>query len=451
MRKMGILNLPYGQGTLSVEIPSRNLRTLVEAKSMPWLEEASFQSALSKALDNPVGTLPLSQIASKGKKVAIIIDDHERPGTPTARMLTPIIERLVDGGLRFEDIEVVMATGTHEKPAKEQVMAKVGPELSNRLKVHAHYALEKESLSFLGVSRLGTPIWVNRHVSEADVRIGVGGIVPHPWAGYGGGGKIIMPGVSAWEAVGKHHLLALSEESRIGKIEGNPFREDAEDIARSVGLDFIVNAVLNDRRETVAFFAGDFIKAHRLGASLSKHIFENPSASKVDILIMAYGPRDETLWQIIGNAFTLVLAEQVVKRGGTVILIASCHEGIYRFGKGIHHLNYKGDETGHDSLLEMLKEGMRPEEILSETIRGNIAYPELGVKGYLISKLAASRRIVLVSRAFEAKEISWLGSIAHGAKEALEEALKTHGRDAEVIVVPRASTSRAFPRVQETP
>ncbi|MBS7627585.1 nickel-dependent lactate racemase [Candidatus Bathyarchaeota archaeon] len=448
---MGILNLPYGQGTLSIELPSGNLKTLVEAKSIPGLEDQSFESALSKALDNPVGTLPLSEIASKGKKVAVLIDDHERPGTPTARMLAPIIERLAKAGIRLGDIEVIMATGTHERPTKEQVQAKVGSELLSRLKIHVHYALEKDSLSFLGVSRLGTPIWVNRHVSEADIRIGIGGIVPHPWAGYGGGGKIIMPGVSAWEAVGKHHLLALSKDSRIGKIEGNPFREDAEDIARCVGLDFIVNAVLNDRREVVAFVAGDFIKAQRLGARASREIFENPLASKVDILIMAYGPRDETLWQIIGNAFTLVLAEQVVKSGGTVILMASCHEGIYRLGKGIHHLNYKGDESGHDSLLEMLKEGMRPEEILSETIRGNIAYPELGVKGYLISRLAASRQIVLVSRAFESKEISWLGSIAHGPKEALDEALKTHGRDAQIIVVPRASSSRAFPRVQEKP
>jgi nickel-dependent lactate racemase len=444
-----ILSLPYGNGALSLEIPEKNLKTLVEAKPVLGLSLENFQTNLSKALDNPIGTPPLSQIVSKGSKVALLIDDHERPGTPTARMLPFIVRRLTRAGIGLEDIEIIMATGTHEKPSPEEVVAKVGPELSDRLKIHVHYALDKDSLSFLGVSRLGTPVWVNRHVVEADIKIGIGGIVPHPWAGYGGGGKIIMPGVSAWEAVGKHHLLALSEESRIGKIDENPFREDAEDVAKRVGLDFILNAVLNDRRETTEFVAGDFVKAQRLGAGGSRQIFENSIESKVDILIMAYGPRDETLWQVLGSAFTLVTAEQVVKEGGTIILLASCHEGIYRQGKGIHHLNYKGDETGHDALLEMLKEGMRPHEILSETIRGNIAYPELGVKGYLISRLSSSRRIILVSKSLDAKEISWLGRLASGAKEALEEAFKTHGRDAEVVVVPKASTSKAFPKVRE--
>jgi nickel-dependent lactate racemase len=436
------LKLPYGNLVQRVGIPSRNIVSIAEPRHVQTVDNE--EAEIARAIDNPIGTPPISEIASPDENILIIVDDHKRPLTPTSKILPILLDRLKKIGVKGENIRILVATGAHEKPLWEDVKQKVGEEVAGKFRISIHDCLDKENLTLLGISLRGTPVWVNQEVARADLKIGVGSIVPHPWAGYGGGGKIIMPGVSSWEAIGRNHTLALSTKARIGNIIDNPFRRDIEDVARTVGLDMIVNAVPNDQGKMVRVIAGDLVEAHRKGAEISRKIFENHVEGVADVLVMAFGPKDETLWQVIGSARTLVMMEQLVKKWGTVILVASCREGLYRFAKGVHHLNCGGNCLGHDDLLELLRSGTRPEKFLSETLKGHLAYPELGVKGYLISKMAATRNIILASDKLSEKEIDWLGTTAETAEEALNEAIQTQGCDASVMVIPYMAQSLAF-------
>jgi hypothetical protein len=210
---------------------------------------------------------------------------------------------------------------------------------------------------------------------------------------------------------------------------------DIEEYATKAGLDFILNVVLNAEGHISKVVAGNHVTAHREGAKVAKAICENPIKNKADILIMSFGPKDQTLWQLIGAGYMLSIADQSVKRGGSVILVGSCHEGIYRRFLGTHHLNYEGDQTGVENLLGLLSSDAKPSEIYSETLLGNIPYMELGAKGVILSTLARERNITIVSKNLVQKDVKWLGLLSKDVNQAIDTALETHGRNPDIIVI----------------
>jgi nickel-dependent lactate racemase len=436
------IGLAYGDEILKASIPSENLK-IVERRSYPplrnWKEDAGI------ALDSPIGVESLEKSVSKGDRIAIIVDDLTRD-TPVSLLLQMLLRRLEDASVDTDHVDIVMATGTHEEPPTEKVKEKIGHKVAERYKVTIHNSLEKENLAYLGLTSRGTPVWINRAVAEADLKIGIGGIRPHAEAGFGGGGKVILPGVSAWESIGNNHFLYAHPKSRFGILEGNPFRMDIEENATVAGLDFILNVVLNKEGQMAKVVAGDPIAAHREGVKVVRAICENPIKRKADILIMSFGPKDQTLWQLIGSANTLSMADQAVKRGGSVILVGSCREGIYRRFLGIHHLNYKGDQTGVEDFLQLLSSGAEPHEICSETLRGNIPYMELGAKGIVLSSLIRERNITIVSRELNPEDVKWLGTLSSNVDEAANAALKEQGKDSDIIVA-NASAFKTSPRM----
>ncbi len=418
-------------------MPSRNLVCVAKSRSLPIVSDK--KSRIAEALHDPIGSPTLEEIVSSNCKVAVIFDDYTR-FTPTHKILPLFLKRLEKAGVRRENLSLVMATGAHEKPTSEQIKKKVGDEVIDTYKVYVHDCLDKDNLVVLGFSSSGTPVWINRQVAEADVKIGVGGVKPHPWAGFGGGAKIILPGVSAWEAIGRNHTLTVSDNARYGRIEGNPVRKDMEEVAEKVGLDMIVDTVLDDEKQVVDVVAGDFIKAHRKAVETSRRLFENRLEREVDILIIAFGPKDDNLWDVLTGKFVGV--KRILKDGGTLILVAACPNGVYKYGKG--HVDYTGKVADYSGLIEILKSGASPEEVLSEAIRGKAPYLEVGIKTYLLSKLAETKNVILVSQGLREEEVSWLGKLANSAQEALDEALETHGGEAEIAVLPDFNVSNAY-------
>lgn len=435
----------YGNEKILVELPEDNL-TLVKNRSFSGLRD--LEKEVSSALDAPIGTEQLEKSLSPQDKVTIIVDDVTRD-TPVRSIFPLVFRRVKSLGVKSENVTVVMATGTHKRQTVGDLLRRIGGKPDEEINLHVHSALDKASLTLLGVTSLGTPVWINSEVADADYKIGIGGVRPHPEAGYGGGGKIILPGVSAWESVGKNHLLYLFPRSRMGVIENNPFRSDIDECAEKAGLNFVVNVVLNGEGEVAGVFAGDPLKVHREGVELAKKICENRIEGKADMLIMGFGPKDDTVWQILGIAYTLSVIDQTVKEGGSVILVGSCREGIYVPFKGIHHLNYKGELTGTQKYVELLKTSPSTEELLSIAIRGEAPYPELGAKGVLMSRLWDSRRLIIASNNLNQKEVSWFGERIWGVDKAINEVLKKHGKDAKIVAIPEIfspkSSMKPFP------
>ncbi|PDM26177.1 hypothetical protein CP083_05220 [Candidatus Bathyarchaeota archaeon B24-2] len=429
--------LRYGTTTQTIKIPSRNLVCVAKSHSLPSISDE--ESMITETLNRPIGSPTLEEIVSPNRKVAVIFDDYTR-FTPTHKILPFILKRLEKAGVRKENLSLVMATGAHKRPTPEQIKKKVGDEVLETYKVYVHDCLDKDELVLLGFSSFGTPVWINRRVAEADVKIAVGGVKPHPWAGFGGGAKILLPGVSAWEAIGRNHTLTISDNARYGRIEGNPVRKDIEEVAKKVGLDIVINTVLDDEKRVVDVVAGDFIEAHRKAVETSRKLFENKLKEEVDILIIAFGPRDDNLWNVLTGKFAGV--KKILKDGGTLILVAACPDGVYKYGIG--HVDYTGKVADYSGLIELLKSGVGPEEVLSEAIRGKVPYLEVGVKAYLLARLAKTKDVVIVSQGLKEEDVSWLGKLTNSAQEALDEALETQGGDAEIAVLPDFNVSNAY-------
>jgi len=435
------VELRYGSGVHKVDVSSRNLVCVAKARKLPALAE--FEAAISNVLDNPVGSEPLEKMVSSNSRIALIIDDITRP-TPTNKILPIILERLGRKGVDKKKVCIVMATGAHDVPPLEKVKGKVGEQVLNSVEVHLHNCLKKEELELVGFSSSGTPVWVNRKVLEADVKIGIGMIKPHTWAGFGGGAKIVLPGVSAWEAIGRNHFLAVSEDARIGNVDGNPVRRDAEEVASRIGLDFIINVVFDDNGHLVDVVAGDMVKAHRRGVDTVRKMFENRIEEVLDVMIWAFGPKDDNLWGVLTGHF-IGAHKKLLKDGGTLILVAECKNGLYKYGHG--HLDYSGKIADYSKVIEMLKSGMSPDELLSETIRGNVPYLEVGVKAYILANLARKKNVIIVSENIRREEVKWLGTTAKTVQEALSQALQTQGKDARIGIIPEFHASSAYIKI----
>jgi len=437
----------YGNSVIDLRLPEENLKVIRE-KPFPGLKDP--EKAVLDAIENPIGTEPLGKLLSPGDKISIIVDDLTRD-TPVSTVFPLLLNKLRELGVKNRDITVIMATGIHKRQNVEDLVKRIGGRPPEGVKLLVHDPLDKNKLSLIGFTSIGTPVWINEAVVESDFKLGIGSIRPHAEAGFSGGGKIILPGVSAWEAIGKNHILYISPKSRTGIVEGNPFREDIEECARIAGLNFVVNTVFNAEGEIAGIYAGDPIEAQREGAKTVRFICENRVEEKADILIMGFGPKDETVWQIVGTAFTLSTIDCMVKEEGTVLLLASCKDGVYVPFKGIHHLNYEGLLTGTQKFVELLKTSPSPEELLSLTLRGEVPYPELGAKGVILSRLSQRARLVMVSSNLKPEDVKWFGELSWSPQKALEEALKEHGKDAKIIAMPNVSGPEKRPSMKPYP
>lgn len=283
---------------------------------------------VAAALDAPIGSPRLEELAAGSQDAVLICDDMTRP-TPTHLLLPAILDRLNAGGMADSAITVLVATGTHRPMTRSELVAKFGRAVLDRVRVvnHDHAALE--DLVSLGATPSGVPITVNRLVADAGLVVGVGNIVPHRYCGWAGGAKIVQPGVSGEPTTAATHLMITRDPlARLGEVE-NTVRHEIEQVAESVGLGFIVNTVLDDRQTPVHVVAGDFRAAFRAGVALARAVFGVPFETRPDIVVASAHPSDINLWQA-GKAF--YSADTVVEPGGLIILSSPCTEGIGEHG-----------------------------------------------------------------------------------------------------------------------
>ncbi|HWQ45159.1 MAG TPA: nickel-dependent lactate racemase [Methanosarcina barkeri] len=311
--------LAFGSTVIELEIPERNISSVILPSEPEKMGDAAF--LIKKALKNPIKSRRLSEIVNPDSRVAIIVSDVTRP-TPTAKILPPLLEELSLGGAKDENIRIVFALGLHRNQTEEESKKLVGEEIYKKIRCIQH---DTRRCRRIGVTSRGTPIEIFEDVLDADIIIGTGSIEFHYYAGYSGGAKSVLPGVSSQEAVLINHKMMIEEKAVSGRVDG-PVRQDMEEAAKISGLDFILNVVLDSKKEIVAAVAGDFIEAHRKGVEVVDSMYKVP-VEPADAVIVSCGgfPKDINLFQ--ANK-ALDNATQAVKEGGSIILVAECAEGI---------------------------------------------------------------------------------------------------------------------------
>lgn len=280
------------------------------------------EAELERALNNPIGAPRIEELVKPGMRVCIITSDITRP-MPTRIALLPLIERLNTAGIKDEDITVVFALGSHRNHTEEEKRYLVGDELYERLEC---IDSDPDDCVRIGVTKAGTTVDIFRRVVEADFRICMGNIEYHYFAGYSGGAKAIMPGVSTKEAIRQNHRMMVMPEAHAGNLL-SPVRLDIEEAGELLGIDYIVNVVLDEHKKIIYAVAGDKVKAHRDGCRFLDSLYFVPIDKKADIVVVSAGgyPKDQNMYQA---QKALDNAKHAVKEGGIIIWLASCKEGL---------------------------------------------------------------------------------------------------------------------------
>lgn len=406
------LSLPYGSSELTVSVPTLNLQRVLYAPAPTNM--ADEQGLLHNALHHPFGTPRLSQIARPGQKVVIVTSDMTRP-CPSARLLPYILGELNQAGVQDKDIAVVIALGLHRMMTPRELELMVGSEVFSRVRVVNH---DINNTVRVGMTSYGTPVEIFREVVEADLRICLGNIEFHYFAGYSGGAKAILPGCASEASITANHAMMTSAEAVAGNLADNPVRLDIEEAAAMVGVDFILNVVVNKAQRVVAAFAGDVITAHRQGCCYLAQDKSVPIARPADIVLVSGGgyPKDINLYQAHK---ALEVAAQALKPGGIIILVAECREG---FGNEIFENWLRFKSTG-----EMLS-GIKTRFQLGGHKAAAIAATLHKASIYLISSLPT--------------EVVWQCKMVpfKSVDEALDVALRKQGNTAGILVMPHGGS-----------
>jgi len=279
---------------------------------------------VKKALAAPISSPRLSEIVCEDSKVALIVDDWAR-STPVSQILPTLLEELQAGGAKSENIDIVVALGTHRAMPQEALVERVGKAVFQQYRVSQHDC-QAEDLVPIGRLSTGGEVRINPIVAQADVKIGVGSIVPHPMNGFGGGTKIVMPGVSNYEAVKEHHLhFTLQPGCYTGNLETNPSYQETCRVAKMAQLTFIVNCVYSSRAEVVDVVAGHFQKAHLAGIEKSKENYAVRLDEPADVTITSAYPYVEAAQTIKPIIPASLLA---TKAGGSVIIVAASRDAL---------------------------------------------------------------------------------------------------------------------------
>jgi nickel-dependent lactate racemase len=407
--------LPYGKSDVCVRIPARNLLGSIEPKQVSAATDANAE--IERALTEPIGSKRLNEIAQPKGKIAIVVDDFTR-STPSHIMLPPVLAELNNAGVVDENITIIFGSGTHRAVKPKEAERILGVEVTDRVKTISHDC-NAQDLVPVGKTRHGTNVLVNPVFAEADVKVLVGDVNLHYYAGYGGGRKSVMPAISCKDTISHNHAMLLDANARTGVLENNPVHEDMTEAARLAKVDFILNVVTNSKGEIVKAFAGDLEQAFLEATKLVDEMYRVPVDRRADIVVASPGgyPADIDLYQAYK---ALDNALEVVKRGGTIILVAECPEG-------------HGNQVFYDWMTRLGELKKVEREIRRHFELG-------GHKAYYLLKALKNHKIVLVSSLpdYYANSVFKLKT-ARAVNDALRETLKTAGSQAKIWVMPQGN------------
>lgn len=406
--------LPFGKGKAEFELDEKKVLGILRPNQVRV--DLTGVDEVKRAITNPIQTAPLREIVRPGEKIVIITSDITRP-VPSKLILPIVVEELNAAGISDDDITVVFALGIHRGHTQEEKKELVGEELYQRITC---IDSNPTDVMQLGNTKNGTPVEIFRVVAQADRRILVGNIEFHYFAGYSGGAKAIMPGVSTRAAIQANHRLMVEEGSHAGNINSNNVRLDIDEVASFVPIDFIVNVILDEHKRVIKAVSGHYLGAHREGCRFLDELYKVQIPERADIVIVSSGghPKDINLYQA---QKALDNAKQAVAKDGIIILVASCKEGM-----------------GEDVFERWMFSARRPEELI-EKIHHNF---ELGGhKAAAIAMVLKSASVFLVSY-LEPEFVKRLFLVPFSdVQAALKQAFIEKGQTAKVIIMPMGSST----------
>ncbi len=314
--------LGYGKQKINFSVPETRIKEVLTPNKVEI--GLTGTEEVERSLDNPIGTRKIEEIFGEGDRVAIITSDITRP-MPTKVVLPPVLKRLVYAGVKKEDIVIVFALGSHRKHTEEEKKYLVGEEIYFEFEKQLFDSDETDVIR-KGVTEKGTPVDIFRAVAEADKVIALGNIEYHYFAGYSGGSKAVMPGVSTRAAIRENHSMMVLPDACSGNVD-SPVRKDSEEVClKYQPVTFLVNVVLDEKKQVIGCFSGDVIKAHRSGCAFLDVFYKKKLDVGADIVVVSSGgyPKDLNMYQA---QKALDNASRAVRDGGAIVWLAECGEG----------------------------------------------------------------------------------------------------------------------------
>jgi nickel-dependent lactate racemase len=374
------------------------------------------------ALEHPIGTGRLEELLRPDDRVVILVDDITRP-TPTARILPAILRRIHGAGIPVDAVSIFMAIGTHRVMTEGELRTKLGDEVREHYRIINRDYRDGDFVD-LGQTESGTPIYIDREVMAADFKLTVGNIVPHISAGWGGGSKMILPGVCSHKTSDMMHLMACVVQPVLEVIgtRDNVPRAEMDAIAARAGLDFIVNTVLDEDKNLLGVYAGHFVEAHRAACALAERTMVVPIPAQADILIVSAHPCHVDYWQGI-KAYAY--AHRGVREDGVIIFLLDGSEGLC------------GDAPSHEETVR--KYMLWSFEDQKAAVERGEVHDLVGLNVPMYHAMVRHRvqRTICVTNHLSQEDLDVLGfDSAPTVPAALEWAYELVGREARVGVIP---------------
>ena len=323
---MKTISFPYGKTHLEYAFQDAELQEVLTSSIEEYKPELNGAELVEQALENPIGSAPLWQLAQGKENIVIIASDHTRP--VPSKVIMPRLLAQIRRGNPNAKITILIATGCHRGTTKDELRAKFGDEIVDKERIYVHDCDEAHMLVNIGTLPSGGECYVNRLAMEADLLVAEGFIEPHFFAGFSGGRKSVLPGVCGRSTVLANHCSEFIDHecARTGVLEGNPIHADMLWAAKTAKLAFICNVVLNGEKQIIHAVAGDLEQAHRVGTDFLAGLCK-AQGKEADIVISTNGgyPLDQNVYQAVKG---MTAAEAVVKKDGVIIMLAKSNDGI---------------------------------------------------------------------------------------------------------------------------
>lgn len=415
---MKTIQVPYYKGHMELHISEKNLKAVVTAGGDAFDPGKSETELVREALEHPIGTPRLRELAKGKNRVTLITSDHTR--AVPSRLTLPILLEEIRKGNPDAQITILVATGLHRATTEEEMRSMFGDAIVNHENIAVNHAFDPDEFVFMGVLPSGAEFHVNRLAADCDLLVTEGFIEPHFFAGFSGGRKSILPGVCNAATVNENHSYKAiaSPWSVTGVLEKNPIHLDMVTAARRVNVQFILNVAQNSGKKIIAAFAGDLEQAHEKGVAFVRGLAQCPPVTG-DIVVTSNGgyPLDQNLYQ---TPKAVATAEACAGEDGVIIMSASCVDGMG--GSFFEKLIVRGTVQEIDDYLSKIP----PKETISEQWCAQI-----------YARILKKHKVILVTTYLDRETVEKANMIhASSLDEALETAYEIKGRDAQVVVIP---------------
>ena len=415
---MKTFSIPYYTSALEQHVDEKNLKAELNSRTDSYDAGKGEAELVREALDNPIGTPRLCELAKGKNRIVLVTSDHTR--AVPSKLTLPLLLEEIRRGNPEADITILIATGLHRATTEEEQRRMFGDAIVDNEKIVVNQAFVDEDFEKVCDLPSGAELWVNKVALHCDLLVTEGFIEPHFFAGFSGGRKSILPGICNAATVNENHSYKAisSPYSTTGVLEHNPIHEDMVCAARAVNVQFIMNVALNAEKKVIAAFAGDLEQAHEKGVTFVRSLAQCPSVEG-DIVITSNGgyPLDQNLYQ---SPKAVATAEACCREGGVIIMCASCCDGMG--GTHFEKLIVKGTVDEIDAYLSKIP----PKETIPEQWCAQI-----------FARILKKHKVILVTTYLDHELVRKANMIpASTPDEALEMAYEIMGRDAEVVVIP---------------